>query len=171
MVITDRKARGAELNQASLRLMVQIYDHLPPEEQARYDLHARQQFSAHLESNPPGLVNPEGEDFSVLSELISKPNLFSPLHKNLKLPLGPFLRPDRYHPPKAFLEAVLALRAAFEGPQKAFLPYRLGPRKSAKCLVELGHLEGACQDAMRDNKSVAFRPQIRVLDDPLPPND
>ncbi|NJL94356.1 MAG: 1-acyl-sn-glycerol-3-phosphate acyltransferase [Anaerolineae bacterium] len=50
---TDRKRRAEDLRAASLDLMQRIYDHLPPEEQARYDRHARAQFSAYLEADPP----------------------------------------------------------------------------------------------------------------------
>jgi 1-acyl-sn-glycerol-3-phosphate acyltransferase len=167
----DRKQRGEDLRQASLDLMQIIYDHLPAEEQARYDLYARQQFRGQIEAVPATLTLAGLPDFSALAELVSKPNLFSPLHQNLKLPLGPLMNQHRFYSGLEMNEAATALLEAFQAPLKDYLPYRMGAKKAAQALVELEALRHLSQQAMDQDVVLRFRPSVEVLDHPLPPNE
>lgn len=167
----DRKQRGEMLHRASLDLMGIIYQHLPQEEQARYDLHARQQFSGQLEAIPATLDLADLPDFSVLAELVSKRNLFSPLHVNLQLPLGPLLNQHRFYSGLEVNDAVNALLDTFQTTLKDYLPYRMGNKKAAQALIELEALRQVSQQAMDQDVVLRFRPQVEVLDQPLPPNE
>lgn len=167
----DRKRRQADLNDASLKLMQTIYDHLPEEERARYDLHARQQFSGQFEFAPEGLGPQLEADFPVLAELISKPNLVSPLYRNLKLPLGPFLETGRFFSAGEFMESSGAMLKAFRETLPEYISYRLGERKSAALLRELDEIVTISASAIEDDLVMRFRPSVTILDVPLPPNN
>ncbi len=169
--ITDRKQRAQELRAASLAVMQAIYDHLSPEERARYDLYARQSFSATLEAAPAELMpKAQQSDFSVLAELISKPNLFSPLVHNLKLPLAPFQHTDRFFPAAEVLNAVAALQVTLTETLPEFLNYRLGDDKAARGLAELDELYRVAAAAMPQDVFLRFTPQVTLHEAPLPPN-
>jgi|GEM_PF-828973 len=166
----NRKERQQDLRHASLELMDIIHHHLTPAEQARYDLYARQQFSAQVSVLPDSLTPPDN-DFSVLAELISKPNLFSPLHRNLKLPLAPFLQPEKYHAADDFVVAVTSLHTILENELDGFMDYRVGEHKTRKFMTECEQFEAFCQDAATQDLVVRFLPKITILDTPLPPNE
>lgn len=168
--ITDRKRRQEELQQASLALMQLIYTHLSPQEQARYNLHARQKFSGKLEFAPNVLESQPQSEFGVLAELISKPNLFSPLYRNLKLPLKPFVHHSRFYPAELFKSAATALLYTFTEDLKDYLPYRLGNQKSQQGLAELEELLSLSQQAVERDLAMRFTPFVEVMSDPLPPN-
>ena len=119
---------------------------------------------------PDVLENKPVLDFSVLAELISKPNLFSPLHRNLKLPLSPFLKHELFHAAFEFEAASDVLLNAFTNDLKDYLDYRLGMRKAQQALVELQELKFISQQAGELDLVMRFIPQTRVLDEPLPPN-
>jgi hypothetical protein len=105
-----------------------------------------------------------------LAELVSKPNLFSPLHRNLKLPLQPFLETNRFHDANAFLAAVTALQHIFEGDLSDYLDYRMGGQKAARALEELEYLHAVSQQALEQNLSLRFAPDVTLMDEALPPN-
>ncbi len=169
--VPDRKRRAEDLRAASLSLMQTIYDHLPPDEQSRYDLHARQRFSATLESVPVGVWHaPTDTDFGVLAELVSKPNLVGPLADNLRLPLQPLLDADNFYPAAAVLNAVAALQVALTETLPEFLNYRLGDVKAARGLEELTALYHAASEALAQEVWLRFAPAVHVEDEPLPPN-
>jgi hypothetical protein len=107
-------------------------------------------------------------DFAVLAELISKPNLFSPLHRNLALPLHPFLEQGRFCPASEFIVAAEALLAIFQGSLADYLDYRLGTQKAQQALVELEDLLSISQRAAEGGLALRFTPQIIVHDEPLP---
>jgi 1-acyl-sn-glycerol-3-phosphate acyltransferase len=170
IVSEDRKKRQDDLRAASLNLMQIIYYHLPEADQRRFDMHARQKFSGTVEVLPESPELDLNRDCSVLAELISKPNLFSPLHRNLKLPLQPFLETNRFHEASAFLAAVSALHHSFTGDLKDYLDYRLGAQKAEQALEELQFLQNLSQQALEQNLSLRFAPEVTLLDEPLPPN-
>jgi 1-acyl-sn-glycerol-3-phosphate acyltransferase len=166
----DRKKRQDDLREASLNLMQSIYDHLPEADQRRFDLHARQRFSGAVEVLPESSDIDLSMDCSVLAELVSKPKLFSPLHRNLKLPLKPLLQSDRFHHANEFLAAVTALHHTFAGDLSDYLDYRLGSKKAAQALQELQFLQMVSQQASEQNLSLRFAPEVTLMDEPLPPN-
>lgn len=169
---TERRKRQDDLRRASLDLMQRIYEHLPPQDQALYDLHARQIFSAKLQIVPNSLdYSPTGEEFNVLAELVSKPNLFSPLHRNLKLPLDPFLQPNSFYAASEVLRAVQALQVTLTETLEGFANYRLGDRKAAQLLTELAELEAISIAAAEGDAVLRFVPSVSLSDEPLPPNE
>ena len=170
VVSEDRKKRQEDLQNASLTLMQTIYDHLPAADQQRFDLHARQKFSGTVEVLPESSDIDLSKDCSVMAELISKPNLFSPLHRNLKLPLDPFLDTNRFYDPNTFQTAVTALYNTFEEDLRDYLSYRLGDQKAGKAFEELDYLHAVSEQAAEQNLSLRFVPDVTVMDEPLPPN-
>mgnify|MGYP002682236209 CR=1 FL=1 len=52
---------------------------------------------------------------AALAELVAKPNLFSPLHRNARLPVRPFVRQGRFVRPRAMKRAADALAGALAG--------------------------------------------------------
>ncbi len=131
VTIVDRKRRQDELQEHSVALMHTIYDLLPPGTQAHYDRQARLSFAGSLRTESGDHLLPE-VDFSALAELVAKPNLFSPLVHNARLPVRPFHRYGRVFPARQMQSAALALQAAFaEGDFAGYLEYRLGDDKAA----------------------------------------
>jgi len=161
--ITDRKRRNEILDQASQDLMHLIYKHLTPEEQARYQTIARQRFDGRLVSLPHAERFAEAR-FPVLAELISKPNLFSPLHRNLKLPLRPLVHTDTFHPAHAFKTSAQALLTAFTETVKDYVSYRLGEAKARQILQELETLIHVAQEAHSEGLRLRFQPEINIHD-------
>ena len=168
IINTDRKRRQEDLRQASFALMEIIYQHLPIEEQARYDLYARQKFSGSLEF-APALIDRQA-DFPILAELVSKPNLLSPLRDNLKLPLLPLINPTKFHPAYDFTFAAEALLAAFAKTVPGYVNYRLGDGKAQALTLELETLKSIAEDAQAQRIAMRFNAQVAVLDHPLPGN-
>lgn len=166
----DRKQRNEALQQASLKLMEIIYHHLPPVEQARYDLHTRQQFSAMLEIAPDVLEENPPTDFPVLAEVFSKPNLRSPLYHNLRLPIRPFMNHKRFYAPQQFMDAADALHHALNQTVPGYLNYRLGDRKAAAAFGELEAISKIAQEAAKKDAAMRFSPRVDILIEPLPPN-
>lgn len=161
----DRKRRQDELQTAAVDLMLKIYDLLPPDTHARYDLLARQQYSGEIavrpDSNPPIDLGLDGVSFDALAELVVKPNLVSPLHRNARLPIRPFVRYARYVPPRAMKRAADALIAAFaEGDYANFLEYRLGDAKAAAIREALAAISAAMDEAQTRGVKVAFIPTV-----------
>ena len=170
VVSEERKKRQEDLREASLNLMQIIYDHLPEAHQRRFDMHTRQKFSGSVEVLPESPELDLSTDCYVIAELVSKPNLFSPLHRNLKLPLQPFLQTNRFHDANAFQAAVTALQHTFEGDLSDYLDYRLGAKKAARAMEELEYLHTISLQAMEQNLSLRFAPDVTLMDEPLPPN-
>jgi hypothetical protein len=92
--------------------MHRIYDLLPPDTQAHYDRQARLTFSGTLVFKP-NTITPPDVSFDALAELVAKPNLFSPLYRNARLPVRPFVRYGRFFPARKMKRAADALLAAF----------------------------------------------------------
>jgi 1-acyl-sn-glycerol-3-phosphate acyltransferase len=160
----DRKTRQAELQQASYRLMERIYAMLPAEDQRRYDEDPRRRFWADVTFMPGVLTLENPPAFSGLAELVSKPNLFSPLHRNAGLPLRPFVqRLDRFTPADQFQRAVLALQQALNGDFQGYLEYRLGDEKAALVRSDLQALMPVIERAIDGDLAMRFTPHVRLI--------
>jgi 1-acyl-sn-glycerol-3-phosphate acyltransferase len=158
-VSEDRKRRQDELQAAAVALMRCIYDLLSPETQAFYDRQARLSFSGAL-AFKPNTRTPPDVSLDALAELVTKPNLFSPLYRNARLPVRPLVRYGRYFSAPQMKRAVDALRAAFaEGDFAGFLEYRLGDAKAAEMRGALAAISAALDGAGVDVK-VAFVPTV-----------
>jgi 1-acyl-sn-glycerol-3-phosphate acyltransferase len=151
----DRSARGDELQTAARDLMRHIYGLLPPDAQARYDRLARQRFTGRLVFAPNTLPPPE-VSLDALAELVAKPNLFSPLVHNARLPVRPFHRTGRLVAPGEMKRAAVALLAAFEGNFAGFLAYRLGDEKAAEVRAALAAIRDAMDEAEARRARVMF---------------
>ena len=137
IVPADRRRRQDELQAAAVDLMARIYALLPPETQAHYDYFARVRYEGRLMFDPP---RPESAtvSFDALAELVSKPNLFRPLHRVAQLPIEPFLHPGRFYPLGTMRLAAASLLGAFaEGDFAAYLDYRLGEDKADRVRAAL----------------------------------
>lgn len=166
--IPDRKQRQEKLQQASLELMQHIYEFLPPPDQAMYDLHARQIFHGMLETIPATL--PVEENFSVLAELISKPNLFHPLHEQAKKEFAVFQAPYPVVSAKRFQIAVETLDSLLHHHFPDYLEYRLGSIKAKRGLEEVALLKNRVEQAVELDLAVRFVPSVTIADSPLPAN-
>ncbi len=163
----DRRTRQDELQAAAVDLMRRIYDLLPPDTQARYDLLARQQFSGRLvflpETFAPPNLGPANPSYDALAELVVKTNLFSPLHRNARLPVRPFVRHGHYFPPQMMKRACESLLAAFaEGDYANFLEYRLGETKAAAIRDSLAAISAAMDGLPPRGVRVAFLPSVTI---------
>jgi len=160
-VSRNRQQRQAELEAASVSLMRQIYAMLPPAMQAYYDRQARLEFRGEMLFRPNSLTLPADLSLDALAELVAKPNLFSPLHRNARLPVRPFVRHGRFVRPRAMQRAADALAGAFNGGDFAgYLEYRLGEAKAAEIRAALAVISAAMDDAEAAHVRVAFRPQV-----------
>jgi hypothetical protein len=121
-----------------------------------------------VEVLPEGMPIEPKTDFAVLAELISKPNLFSPLYRNLALPLRPFVEQGRFCPASEFIIAARALLDVFQGSLADYLDYRLGSQKAGQALLELEDLLSISQSVAERGLAMRFTPQIIVHDEPLP---
>lgn len=158
---SDRRQRQAELDAASLALMRTIYAMLPPETQAHYDRQARLQFRGELIFRPDSFYLPPDLSLDALAELVAKPNLFSPLRYNARLPVRPFVRQGRFVHPRAMKRAADALAGAFAaGDFAGYLEYRLGDAKAAEIRAALAVISAAMDDAEAAGARVAFRVQV-----------
>jgi len=156
----DRQQRQADLEAASVGLMRQIYMMLPPTTQAHYDRQARLEFRGEMLFRPNSLALPAGISLDALAELVAKPNLFSPLHRNARLPVRPFVRQGCFVRPRAMKRAADALAGAFDGGDfSGYLEYRLGEAKAAEIRAALAVISAAMDDAEAARVRVAFRPQ------------
>jgi 1-acyl-sn-glycerol-3-phosphate acyltransferase len=159
-VSTDRRRRQEELQAAAVDLMMTIYALMSPETRAFYDRQARLTFSGALRFQPDGITPPD-VPLAALAELVSKPNLFSPLHRNARLPVRPFVRHGHYFPAPRVKRAVDALQGAFaEGDFAGYLEYRLGENKAAEIRAALAAISVALDGVGRDVK-VAFVATVR----------
>ncbi|MBN1678640.1 MAG: 1-acyl-sn-glycerol-3-phosphate acyltransferase [Anaerolineae bacterium] len=160
MVSKDRKRRQHELEVASIDLMRHIYDLLPPDTRAYYDRMARLTFRGALTFRPD-TVTPPDVSLDALAELISKPNLFSPLHRNARLPLVPFVNHSRFYPAATMKVAVTALFDAFAaGDYSEYLEYRLGNVKAAKVRAALEAISAVMDGAAAAGAQVCFTPTV-----------
>lgn len=161
---SDRRQRQAELEAASLALMRTIYAMLPPETQAHYDRQARLRFRGELLFRPDSLYVPPDVSLDALAELVAKPNLFSPLRYNARLPVRPLVRQGRFVRPRAMKRAADALAAAFAaGDFAGYLEYRLGEAKAAEIRAALAVISAAMDDAEAAGARVAFRVHTHEL--------
>lgn len=155
-VSADRKRHQDELQAAAVDLMLKIYDLLPRETQAHYDRIARQQFSGKLVFQPDSFP-PPGISLDALAELVSKPNLFSPLRFNAHLPVRPFVRGGHFFPARRVKIAADALGAAFSvGDFAGYLEYRLGEAKADAIRAALTAISQAMDAAESAGVKVAF---------------
>lgn len=159
----DRKRRQQELQEASVELMKVIYQYLPSEDQKMYDDVPRQRFHATLSLNPPFSDMTALPQLSGLTELISKPNLFSPLHKNAKLPLDPFtVALDQWVSAQDLYGAAAALKNAFETDFKGYLEYRLGEEKAERIYQDLEALLPIAAQAQGQNAQIRLTPHMEL---------
>ncbi|MCD4687567.1 MAG: 1-acyl-sn-glycerol-3-phosphate acyltransferase [Anaerolineae bacterium] len=154
VTITERKRRQEELQDHAHALMATIYAMLSPETQAHYDRQARLSFAGSLRCDPLTLSMPHC-DLSALAELVAKPNLFSPLYWNARLPVRPLVRYGRWFPARRMRVAVEALLTAFgkEGEFSGYLEYRLGDTQADAIRVALA----AIRDALDTPESAGAR--------------
>lgn len=156
VTIVDRKRRQDELQEHSVALMHTIYGLLPPGTQAHYDRQARLSFAGSLLTESGVVLLPE-VDFSALAELVAKPNLFSPLVHNARLPVWPFYRYGRLFPARQMHRAASALQAAFaEGDFAGYLEYRLGDEKSTAIRAALAAIITALDASPTRDTRVRF---------------
>ncbi|MDX2137780.1 MAG: lysophospholipid acyltransferase family protein [Chloroflexota bacterium] len=170
----DRKARGEVLQTASRTLMQRIYAHLPPPDQARYDVAARAVYHGSIicrgSMYSASDVAHENEgsihsavtthDFPVLAELASKPNLVSPLWRNARLPLKPLVQHSVYYAAADFVIAAERLQSAFSGAFAGYLNYRLGDDKAAAGMAELALLRDIALEAHHAGQRLRFLPRV-----------
>jgi 1-acyl-sn-glycerol-3-phosphate acyltransferase len=161
VVIADRKKRAETLHLASMALMTRIYENLPRTDQARYDITPWQVFHGRVyATNSTQDVQADVPDFAVLAELVSKPNLVSPLYRNAKLPLRPLLEHERDHPAADFVIAAERLQHAFGGDYAGYLDYRLGETKAKAVHDELAALRALALDAHHRALHLRFVPKV-----------
>ncbi len=161
----DRKKRQQELQAYSIELMQRIYKHLPPADQRMYDEVPLQEFRAELEFMPVTDQFKQVPALPGLTELISKPNLFSPLHRNAGLPLDPFTqRLGRFTPAHDVVVAIKALQAAFENDFKGYLEYRLGEEKAQQIYDDLAVLLPIAEDAARHELLMRVTSHVSLRD-------
>lgn len=164
-VSESRHRRQDELQAAALALMARIYQLLTPETQARYDRYARVRYAGRLVFDPTRQQNP-AVSFDALAELISKPNLFRPLHRIARLPVAPFLHPGRFYPLGTMRLAAESLLDAFaEGDFAGYLEYRLGEDKADRVRAALRAIIAQIDAPGPGSARVAFA--VRVDDAPL----
>jgi 1-acyl-sn-glycerol-3-phosphate acyltransferase len=155
-----RNRRQDDLQAAAVDLMHRIYDLLPPDDQARYDALARQQFTGAL-SFAPATIAPPDVSLDALAELVSKPNLFSPLHRNARLPVKPFVRHGRFCSAQTMKIAAGALLQAFsDGDFAGYLEYRLGSEKAGQVRAALAAIIALMDEADAVGAQVAFTPTV-----------
>lgn len=159
VVIADRKQRSETLRLASMALMTRIYENLPYTDQARYDIAPWQVFHGRVYATNSAQES-ESMDFAVLAELVSKPNLVSPLYRNAKLPLRPLLEHERDHPAADFVIAAERLQHAFSGDYAGYLDYRLGEAKAKAVHGELAALRALALDAHHRALRLRFVPSV-----------
>lgn len=158
VTITDRKQRQDELQAHALGLMARIYTMLPPGTQAHYDLQGRLTFAGTLE----GVPAPDAANYDALAELVAKPNLFSPLVHNARLPVRPFVKHGRAFPAREMRRAACALQDAFaEGTFAGYLEYRLGDEKAASVRAALDAIIAALEAPEMQDARVTFRVVVR----------
>ncbi|PJF42572.1 MAG: hypothetical protein CUN55_09885 [Phototrophicales bacterium] len=156
----DRKTRQQELQDASVELMKRIFEHLPPSDQKFYLEMPRRRYRGIL-TFEPSIALDTTSDFSGIAELVSKPNLFSPLHRNAKLPLKPFTSHlGRFVTAEELDVAARSLLTAFENDFKGFLEYRLGEEKEQRILGDLKELVSVAQHAAKESAKVKFDVQM-----------
>ncbi len=161
----DRKLRQQELQDASVDLMKRIYAHLPPEDQQFYDDVPRRRYQAEL-AFEPSLMLENTPPLAGLAELVSKPNLFSPLHRNAKLPLDPFTTDlSQFVAAEAVEIAVRSLLTALENDFKGFLEYRLGEVKEQQIIEDLTQLLAIAQEAVQSRAKIRFTVQTWLADE------
>jgi 1-acyl-sn-glycerol-3-phosphate acyltransferase len=159
-VSEDRKRRQDELQAAAVDLMHRIYTLLPADTQQRYDRLARQSFSGVL-SISRGTASPPEISFDALAELISKPNLFSPLYRNAKLPVKPFIKHSQWVPAAEMARAAQALLTAFSaGDYAGYLEYRLGDDKAAQIRAALQAVVTTAEQST--GAQMRFTPKLTV---------
>jgi 1-acyl-sn-glycerol-3-phosphate acyltransferase len=151
----DRKARGEVLQNASRALMQRIYVHLPPPDQARYDVAARAVYHGSFQVSGSAV-----HDFPVLAEIFSKPNLASPLWRNARLPLKPLLQHSAYYPAADFVIAAERLQSALSGAFAGYLNYRLGDEKAVVAIAELAELRALALEAHHNGQQLRFVPRV-----------
>ncbi len=156
-VSADRHQRQADLDDASIDLMLTIYNLLPPDTQAHYDRMTRLRFRGELVSRP-NRVALNDPVLDALAELVAKPNLFSPLHRNARLPVRPFVRAGKFYSPRVMKRAADALAGAFTGGEFAgYLEYRLGEVKAHEVRTALALISALMDEADAARVRVAFR--------------
>jgi len=162
-VPADRARRQDALQAAAVDLMRRIYDLLPPETRAHYDRMARLQFSGRLLLDSSQVAPPD-VSLDALAELVSKPNLFSPLVKNARLPVKPFLRPRQFFPAREMRTAACALLDAFStGDFAGYLEYRLGEDKADEVRAALRAITGVMDEAEKVGAKASFQPAVREM--------
>jgi hypothetical protein len=145
--------------------MDRIYANLPPEDKQLYDEVPRKRFKAELEFMPSTFKPESLPDLSGLTELISKPNLFNPMHRNAKLPVRPFVkRKGQFTPAREFQVAVLALREAFNTNFKGYLEYRLGDEKAALIRQDFEDFLPLIEQAIQADVAIKFTPKMWLVE-------
>lgn len=167
----NRAERDAHLQAATDVIMQQLYDLLPPADQALYDHWTRATYDLTLSfatlADDEVLVydGPLLPDMSGLAEFLAKPNLFRPMWLNSGLHIEP-LHEERFFAP---LEVQLAARELHdhltEGAYDVYLPYRLGDHKAESAYAALRFIHDVvCEWAMHHDARIKV---TAVVNDPL----
>jgi 1-acyl-sn-glycerol-3-phosphate acyltransferase len=137
----DKSKRGEVLETATQEIMQRIYDLLPAADQQWHDELARTTYS--LDTEVWRNNKKESVDLphtAVLGEILSKPNLMSPLLHNAKLPIKPLLRTGVKFPPDLIGLAATSIKNALSGEFAGYMEYRLGEKKSKELYTALDAL-------------------------------
>ncbi len=164
----DTAEREAQIQEASDRVMGQLFALLPEEDQclyqrwarARYDL--RVTFATLEDDSPLAYDGPPLPDLSAVGEFAGKPNLFRPVHVNARLNVEPFLQARFFAP----LEVQIAARELADllthPPYEVYLPYRLGEEKARLALEGLRALhDTACPWAIAHHARIRLEPLMK----------
>jgi 1-acyl-sn-glycerol-3-phosphate acyltransferase len=165
------KVRGAQrkrmMETLSINLMYHIYDALEPSELDRYKRYMRQEFHGCFDAKDREVqaLFPSHQDYALIADMVSKKNLFSTFHEHLKIPVHPFLRPDRYHSALAWQAAVDSLYDALTNVLDGYMNYRRGEKARQQILTELEELSAILAQA---DKRAMLRFKITVTEQDRP---
>lgn len=139
------KARGQErkkiLHDSSIDLMRRIYAGLTDEEINRYVTWMRERFNGSLQLQDGSAAYADASNYSVLSRLVSKKNLFSTFHQHLDLPVQPLQQLKRYHTAQEFRTAVQSVHHALTQALPGYIEYRLGEAANQQIIAELEEID------------------------------
>jgi 1-acyl-sn-glycerol-3-phosphate acyltransferase len=160
----NRKTRQEELQQASVDIMRKIYDMLPPEDQARYDEVARQQFAGTLTTDRD-LETLTDTSADGLAELVCKPNLFAPLKMNAGDAIAPLTSQRGTFVAAAEMRTALqTLDHLLSNDFKGYLEYRLGDEKSQKIYAELKRFSPIAGTAQETGIKLKFEARVELIE-------
>ncbi len=154
--VANRAERAEALDAATQMIMQRIYELLPPADREWYDVQAALDFRLSVQrwrGNIAEYVDLAGG--SALAEVMSKPNLLSPLVKNARLPLDPLRFPGVRFTPNSVRLAARSLHDALTEHFAGYMEYRLGMHKTGYLLAALNALLALCDE--RETTGITLR--------------